>query len=154
MLQIGCFSAERSHRSSLLFYHGSKLLSHFISFFQVREDRQKDAAKFSELHARLQRSTLIKNREALLTLFLSLSERPSPAEAARKLKAPFVPLPLSGRRGNAAEEGGGAGGSRAQVRGRTGKEVVRNFQINLVIFKSNRKTSPLRDTLRGEIMTI
>lgn len=41
----------------------------------VRDGRERDTVNFTELHLKLQKSSIIKNREAVLTLLLCLSER-------------------------------------------------------------------------------
>ena len=46
-----------------------------ILLFQVRDGREKDTVKFSELHLRLQKSSIVKNRDAILTLLLHLAEK-------------------------------------------------------------------------------
>ena len=46
-----------------------------LLMFKVRDGREKDTATFSELHIRLQRSTIIKHRDAILSLFLNLAEK-------------------------------------------------------------------------------
>ena len=44
-------------------------------FFQVRDGRERDTVTFTELHLKLQKSSIIKNRESILQLLLCLSER-------------------------------------------------------------------------------
>ena len=41
----------------------------------VRDSRERDTVAFTELHLKLQRSSIIRNRESILTLMLNLSER-------------------------------------------------------------------------------
>ena len=48
---------------------------HDIFFPQVRDGREHDTVAFTELHLKLQRSSIIRNRESILTLMLCLSER-------------------------------------------------------------------------------
>ena len=44
-------------------------------FFKVRDGRERDTVTFTELHLKLQKSSIIKNRESILQLLLCLSER-------------------------------------------------------------------------------
>ena len=44
-------------------------------YISDRDSREKDTVKFSELHLRLQKSSILKNRDAILSLFLHLAEK-------------------------------------------------------------------------------
>jgi hypothetical protein len=46
-----------------------------IKKYLVKDGRDKDTVKFDELHLRLQKSSIIKNRDAILSLFLNLAEK-------------------------------------------------------------------------------
>ncbi len=98
------------------------------SFFQVREGREADAVAFTELHQRLQKSPIVKNREAILTLFLNLADTsptpsasntaPSSTASNRRKAAPFSigsgsHHPLSARGKGVLMQNGGLGNGKA-----------------------------------------
>merc|ERR1719376_1043207 len=48
-----------------------------VKKFLVRDGRSKDCATFSELHIKLQKTSIIKHRDSILSLFLALADRSS-----------------------------------------------------------------------------
>ncbi len=70
---------------------------------QVRDGRERDTVLFTELHLKLQKSSIIKNREAVLALLLSLSERTS--RGTSKKQPPFSSVSVTTINGT-VESGG------------------------------------------------
>ena len=52
---------------------GNMIFNYFS--VQVRDGRERDTVAFTELHLKLQRSSIVRNRESILTLLMCLSER-------------------------------------------------------------------------------
>ncbi len=71
--------------------------------FQVRDGRERDTVAFSELHLKLQKSSILKNREGIMALFLNLSERTG--RSGTKKVPPFASVSVSTVNGT-VESGG------------------------------------------------
>ena len=69
----------------------------------VRDGRDKDTVKFSELHIRLQNSRIIKNRDAILSLFFNLAEKTN--KTGQKRIPPFY-LSIAGNFGSTSSLNG------------------------------------------------
>lgn len=62
-----------------------------VKKFLVRDGRSGDCATFSELHIRLQKSSIIRHRDSILSLFLALADR-TPSKSGRRVP-PFAVAP-------------------------------------------------------------
>ncbi len=127
-LQVLSNSAPGASASA---YGGELAVAEKIKKRLVREGRDTDAVAFQRLHQRLQRSEVLQNREAVLALFLNLSERPSSSRSGYKKVAPIMPyrppkaatssvrLPNGAPRvnGTSEEEEGEAGGGEVSSSG-------------------------------------
>ena len=69
----------------------------------MRDGRERDTVTFTELHLKLQRSPIVRNREAVLTLLMCLSERSS--KGGSKKVPPFSSVSVSTINGT-VESGG------------------------------------------------
>ena len=69
----------------------------------MRDGRDKDTVTFTELHLKLQKSSILKNREGILALFLNLSERTH--RSGPKKVPPFASVSVSTVNGT-VESGG------------------------------------------------
>ena len=76
---------------------------------QVRDGRDRDCVGFHELHLKLQRSSIIKNRESILTLLLNLSER-TKRSGSRKVP-PFSSVSVTTINGTVESGGVTVGGN-------------------------------------------